>query len=461
MFSVGSYIVADASELISTEKTGNETSIQYSSDGVSTIHWKNNSKKMSAQDINMFEEHNVDIAEALESTDVYIQTEYIPFDEIVSSTMLSNDQIATFGVGDVAEEQFIHNKGYIKFTTKAYALGFYDGGIVYHIEETVQQLKSFFVHQNDNLIIRHGNNSVTLNIKGYEAKGSLFTPCTIYWPYGGTTNADELSDLNPDFSSSAGGVFYTFKVGGIGASGSTGTVSYGNSTVTGDYYLVATDTTEVQPVYIHNINWFISSLSVSFGPIGASINTDGGPDIMYGSPMTLKGYDTRIQSSILTLNPVDFGFEPQYFFYEKVASHSIQNWNFETKRLRTGYIENQYVILSPNRQNAGQAYLEFSFSVPIYELDTYLSFWSSSEKYTSSDSAYIQYKDKNGDWINLLDMLKCGMSTDRFNQSHYELNIVEGTNAIRFISNVQYPTSDRNKGRICIGDTKFINWKIN
>lgn len=68
------------------------------------------------------------------------------------------------------------------------------------------------------------NNSVTLNIDNYKATGSLFTPCTIYWPYGGSTNADEYSTLSPNFSSSAGGVFYTFKVGGIGASGEMVTV---------------------------------------------------------------------------------------------------------------------------------------------------------------------------------------------------------------------------------------------
>lgn len=366
----------------------------------------------------------------------------------------------TMDIGDSSQDEFVHNKGYIKFTTKAYALGFYYGGIVYHVEETVQQLKSFIVHQNDNLIIRHGNNSVTLNIDNYKATGSLFTPCTIYWPYGGSTNADEYSTLSPNLSSSAGGVFYTFKVGGIGASGEMVTVSYGHSTVKGDYYLVATDTTEVQPVYIHNINLFISSLSVSFGPIGASIDTNGGPDIMYGSQMTLKGYNDRIETSVLTLNPNEYGFEPQYYFYAKESNHSINNWTFTTNRLRTGYIEEQYVILSPNRQNAGQAFLEFVFQKQVYEISTYLSFWSSSEMYSSGDTALIQYKDKNGNWVDLLDLLNCNLSTDRQNQSHFELNIVEGTSSIRFVCNVQNPTASRNKGRICLGEIKFISWNI-
>ena len=177
--------------------------------------------------------------------------------------------------------------------------------------------------------------------------------------------------------------------------------------------------------------------------------------------MTLKGYDDRIQTSVLALQPNEYGFEPQYFFYEKNLHHNIYGWEFDTKRLRTGYIEEQYVNLSPNRQGAGQAYLEFNFQIPVYEFSTYLSFWSEFEKYTVNDTAYIQYKDKNGNWITILDLLNCNLPTDRTNQKHFEFEIIEGTYSIRFISNVTNATSDRNKGRICIGEMKFVNWKIN
>lgn len=439
----------------------NTISIYELTDNIKKIHWQNNTKSLSTSDKEFFNGYGVNYEEALSSTNVFVQSQLVEFDEIISKDAVFDGNVSLLNIGDSGEDEFIHNKGYVKFTTIAYQLGFYDGGIVYHIEETVQQLKDFIIHQNDNLIIRHGNNSATLNIDGYEATGSLFTPCAIRWFDGSKTNIDEFSKLTPDFSVSDGGVVYTFKVGGMNLSTDAYDIVYGNSTVKGDYYIVATDTTEIQPVYIHNKSWFVSSLSVSFGPIGVSVDTNGSSDIMYGSCMTLKGYDDRIQTSVLALQPNEYGFEPQYFFYEKNLHHNIYGWEFDTKRLRTGYIEEQYVNLSPNRQGAGQAYLEFNFQIPVYEFSTYLSFWSEFEKYTVNDTAYIQYKDKNGNWITILDLLNCNLPTDRTNQKHFEFEIIEGTYSIRFISNVTNATSDRNKGRICIGEMKFVNWKIN
>ena len=176
--------------------------------------------------------------------------------------------------------------------------------------------------------------------------------------------------------------------------------------------------------------------------------------------LIISTYNNRIQTDVLTLQPNEYGFEPQYFFYEKTYSHSLYNWEFTTTRLRTGYIEEQYVNLSPNRDGAGEAYLEYQFDKPIYEIDVNLSFWSASEFYKTGDTAYLQYKDSNGEWVTLLDLLNCGLPTDRTNQKYFELEILEGTYEIRFISNVLDHTSTRNKGRICIGEIKFVNWSI-
>lgn len=49
----------------------------------------------------------------------------------------------------------------------------------------------------------------------------------------------------------------------------------------------------------------------------------------------------------------------QYFFYNKEASVTTANGRtLQTNRKRCSYIENQYLVLSPNRENAGEAYLE-------------------------------------------------------------------------------------------------------
>lgn len=439
----------------------NTISVQEGANSLTNIHWENKTKALSDKDVQLFEKYDIDSNEALLATDVYVQEEVVEFDEVISRSMLPDDMMLPANIGDSQTTEEIHNKGYIKFTTTAYAIGFYDGGIVYHIEETVEQLKKFQIVHDDNLIIRHGNNSVTLNIDGYRAIGSLFTPRRMLQDgVGPVIQADINETLYPEFSCDAG-AFYTFVASGIDVLVTAHYKVYGLSTIKGDYYMVATDTTSIQPVYVHNKDFFINSLSISFGPVGASINIDGDSVIMYGSEMTLKGYNGRIKTSVYNVRPNDYGFEPQYFFYEKSANHNINGFAFDTKRLRTGYIEEQYVNLSPNRNNAGLAYLEFDFQVPIYEISVYLSYWSASERYTLGvDSAYLQYMDKNGNWVTLLDILNGHLPTDRNTPKYFEYDIVEGTQKIRFIATKVTPNSDRNKGRICIGEMKFVHYEI-
>lgn len=438
----------------------NTISTHKEANGLTNIHWENKTKTLSDKDIQLFEEYDIDCNEALSATDVYIQEEVVEFEEIIPKSIIPDDVILPTNIGDSQTTEEIHNKGYIRFRTTAYALGFYDGGIVYYIEETVQQLKDFIVHQKDNLIIRHGNNSVTLNIDRYEAIGSLYTPRVIMEGTDYLYQADINETLFPDFSSAAG-VFYTFIASGMDIAIPGYVSQHGLSTIRGNYYMVATDTTEIQPVYVHNTNVFIDSISISFGPVGVSISLPHDPDIMYGSAMTLRGYKDRVHTAVQVVQPNEYGFEPQYFFYEKSASHNLGGWGFDTKRLRTGYIENQYVNLSPNRNGAGLAYLEFSFQVPIHEISVYLSFWSASERYTlGEDSAYLQYMDKNGTWVTLLDILHGHLPTDRNNPKYFEYDIIEGTQKIRFIATKVNPSSDRNKGRICIGEMKFVHYDI-
>lgn len=433
-------------------------------ENITSAQWHNNTNKIDDESINFFDAYSINCEEALKSTDVYVQEEYLEFDEYVPSNILNespNNNVIS--ILSNQESEFIHNKGYIKFITKAYSYGFYDGGIVYHVEVTTEQQKSFFINNSDNLIIRHGNNSTTLNLENYKTSGTRFTPCTIYWTYdpSNPTIADETQILTPNYSCSTGGVYYTFKAGGSSTYGDYSSVVYGNTIVNADYYLVATDTTEVQPVYVHNYSWFVDSVSVSFGPIGVSVNASSS-DIMECQTMTLKGYDDRIETNILTIDPSDYGFQAQYYFYKKSVNHTIGNWNFTSDRLRCGYIEEEYINLSPNRNNAGVAYLEYSFDTMVYEVDTHLSFWSSSENLSSSagDTAFVQYLDSNGNWITCLDLLNCNLSTDRSKQDYFEIDILEGTKGIRFIATKSTPMTNRNKGRICIGETKFVNYKL-
>ena len=169
----------------------------------------------------------------------------------------------------------------------------------------------------------------------------------------------------------------------------------------------------------------------------------------------------KVHESHYSICPDKFGFDSRYYFENeglKSSSLSVDNLTIQTERLRCGYIEDEYINLSPNRKNAGYAYLNLDFNENIYQINTNLSFWSSNEGLSTSigDYAYIKYLDSSGNWKILLDLLNCNLSTDRSNPDFYKLEIPNGTKRIRFEAYKETPTTSRNKGRICIGDTTFI-----
>lgn len=73
------------------------------------------------------------------------------------------------------------------------------------------------------------------------------------------------------------------------------------------------------------------------------------------------------------IRPIDFSTDfvnengqGQYFFYEKTADiTTLDGFTFGTSRLRCGYIENQYLVLSANRSGAGLATLEMNFNINV------------------------------------------------------------------------------------------------
>ena len=101
--------------------------------------------------------------------------------------------------------------------------------------------------------------------------------------------------------------------------------------------------------------------------------------------------------------------------------------------------------------------------MPIYEYSVKLSYWSSSEYLYAfnGDYAYIEYLDTNGNWVNYCNLLDLNLSTTRNNQKEVICDFVEGTYSIRIVTHKENPNTNRNKGRICIGDMKFVTYRIN
>lgn len=156
------------------------------------------------------------------------------------------------------------------------------------------------------------------------------------------------------------------------------------------------------------------------------------------------------------LTPGQYGFESQYFFYTKTKTVTAGNLNIQTERLRTGFIENQYIVMSPMRENAGAAYLTYSFSQPIKMVDMDLMFWSGIEGINNiNGTATLEYKNNQGQWIVFADLLNGLDLSTRYNPKYYDFVFETPVQEIRFNVNVSNPYGDRNKGRICIGEMNF------
>lgn len=160
------------------------------------------------------------------------------------------------------------------------------------------------------------------------------------------------------------------------------------------------------------------------------------------------------------IKPNEWGFEPQYFFESNKEGHTSttitdHGLTITTNRLRCGYIENSYVILSPKRQNAGTAYLELYFDKPVYSYMFGITLWSNSEGLSSSDcTAIVEVMDANGNWSvdwDLFRDLPNGFSVKTQQVDRYVASCRDGIYGIRFVM-TSPATGDRNKGRLCLDD---------
>ncbi len=159
-----------------------------------------------------------------------------------------------------------------------------------------------------------------------------------------------------------------------------------------------------------------------------------------------------------SIDPEDYGFEERYYFYEKSKNVSTNNnATISTNRRRTGYIQEEYIVLSPRREGAGYAFLELVFSTPVLALDMDITLWSQFEYLDPQNCyAYISERGEDYGYDIVYDLLNdCSLSTDRTNPNRIRFNFCDETTRIMF--SVQTPgVGDRNKGRVCLGQTDII-----
>ena len=147
----------------------------------------------------------------------------------------------------------------------------------------------------------------------------------------------------------------------------------------------------------------------------------------------------------------------QYFFYNKTANITTSDgFTFGTSRLRCGYIENQYLVLSANRSGAGHAFLEMNFDINIKAMNFDISLWGDFEGLGYQDSIKLYYKDENNEWQEHMSFLPPSMSTFKDYPDNYYTVFPALTNGIKFEVIEMNPSGSRNKGRVILGDMNLF-----
>ncbi len=164
-----------------------------------------------------------------------------------------------------------------------------------------------------------------------------------------------------------------------------------------------------------------------------------------------SGYINKLQ-----VKPSQWGFEGRYWFENegiKTSTLALDGLTINTSRLRCGYIEDSYVILSPRRENAGKAYFEMNFDNPVYAFMYSVCLWSKTENLDGT--AIIEVKDADGNWTQRVDILADNELLPRIEGlKRYIIQCPDGIYGIRFTATAT-ATGTRNKGRLCIDDLVF------
>ncbi len=139
----------------------------------------------------------------------------------------------------------------------------------------------------------------------------------------------------------------------------------------------------------------------------------------------------------------------QYFNIEKGAPVTfLSNEQIQTYRLRTSYIENQYLVMSPNRANCGSAYLEMIFNHSVSSMTFDISLWGPNENITGQ-SLYTYYYDGTY-WLMYESITLSDLSTNKANPSRKHLSFPSDAVGVKFYTWHTNPSGDYNRGRVCL-----------
>lgn len=184
-------------------------------------------------------------------------------------------------------------------------------------------------------------------------------------------------------------------------------------------------------------------------------------DILKDGTIATITYDMRfdnesnIYASDFAGSFVNDNGDGQYFFDNRYKTVLTANGDtLYTNRKRCSYIENKYLVMSPNRANAGEAYLFITFAHNVDKLIFNASLWSKNEN-IQNQIFEIQYYTDDCKWKTacVVDLTKLTHIKDVGDK--ITVLFPKGTHQIRFYTKHFSPSGSRNKGRIVLDKIKI------
>ena len=161
---------------------------------------------------------------------------------------------------------------------------------------------------------------------------------------------------------------------------------------------------------------------------------------------------------VAQIDQTDYGYQDfyttNYYDYTIFRTHTLDSgFQFQTKRYRTGYIHNEYVVLSPIRIDISSAYLIYKFNTPINKVRIELSHWRElSHEWTYSYNVTCNILCDSESVSNLLSN-EINLTVNRNSPTTFTFIFPYPTTTfeISMENQVSFSNND-NRGRLCIGN---------
>lgn len=174
-------------------------------------------------------------------------------------------------------------------------------------------------------------------------------------------------------------------------------------------------------------------------------------------------FEYSVNHSHLKTN--DFNFRNQYYFDEKtdyLTTNDTDGTIVET-RLRTGgLIENNWLVMSAKRENAGMAFLKLHFPYKVRHIYFFASLWSYNEfsnaEFADPNKAnfYVEAGNSSNSLNKVFEKAPILLTTNKDKPMIYCINLDVDSYYVKFNIMCSNPTGDRNKGRVCLSNMLFL-----